>query len=56
MTFSLIAVCNEDSGILYNRTGEDGSRHCCHRILYEIHDQVLLVIVVDVGRRREIYR
>jgi mRNA interferase RelE/StbE len=27
-----------------------------HRIVYEIHDQVLLVLVVDVGHRREIYR
>ena len=26
------------------------------RVVYEIHDQVLLVIVVDVGHRREIYR
>jgi len=26
-----------------------------YRILYEIHDQVLLVIVVDIGHRREIY-
>ena len=26
-----------------------------YRILYEIHDQVLLVIVVDMGHRREIY-
>ena len=27
-----------------------------YRILYEIHDQVLLVIVVDMGHWREIYR
>ena len=27
-----------------------------YRVLYEIHDQVLLVIVVDVGHRRAIYR
>jgi mRNA interferase RelE/StbE len=27
-----------------------------YRIIYEIHDQVLLVIVVDLGHRREIYR
>lgn len=26
------------------------------RIVYEIHDRVLLVTVVDVGHRREIYR
>lgn len=31
------------------RTGE-------HRIVYEIHDDVLLVLVVAVGHRREIYR
>ena len=27
-----------------------------YRIIYEIHDQVLLVIVIDIGHRREIYR
>ena len=27
-----------------------------HRVIYEIHDQVLRVIVIDVGHRREIYR
>jgi mRNA interferase RelE/StbE len=27
-----------------------------YRVIYEIHDQVLLVLVVDVGHRREIYR
>jgi mRNA interferase RelE/StbE len=27
-----------------------------YRIIYEIHDQVLLVILVDIGHRREIYR
>lgn len=27
-----------------------------YRIIYEIHDSVLLVLVVAVGHRREIYR
>lgn len=27
-----------------------------YRVVYEIHDRVLLVTVVDVGHRREIYR
>jgi mRNA interferase RelE/StbE len=27
-----------------------------YRIIYEIHDQVLLIIVIDIGHRREIYR
>ena len=27
-----------------------------YRIVYQIHDQILLVIVVDIGHRREIYR
>lgn len=27
-----------------------------YRVIYEIHDQVLLVIVVDTGHRRDIYR
>lgn len=27
-----------------------------YRVIYEIHDQVLLVLVVDIGHPREIYR
>jgi mRNA interferase RelE/StbE len=27
-----------------------------YRILYEVHDSVLLVIVVKVGNRRDVYR
>ena len=27
-----------------------------YRVIYEIHDQVLQVIVVTVGHRREVYR
>ncbi len=27
-----------------------------YRILYEIHDQVLLIVVVRIGHRREVYR
>ncbi|HEY7683023.1 MAG TPA: type II toxin-antitoxin system RelE/ParE family toxin [Gemmatimonadales bacterium] len=27
-----------------------------YRILYEIHDQVLTVIVVKIGHRRDVYR
>ncbi len=27
-----------------------------YRILYEIHDHVLLIIVVKIGHRREVYR
>lgn len=27
-----------------------------YRVVYEIHDQVLLVLVVAVGHRRDIYR
>ena len=27
-----------------------------YRIIYEIHDAVLLVLVVDLGHRRKIYR
>lgn len=27
-----------------------------YRILYEIHDEVLLIMVVKVGNRRDIYR
>ena len=27
-----------------------------YRVLYEIHDKRLLILVVDIGHRREIYR
>lgn len=27
-----------------------------YRVVYEIHDEVLLVLVVDAGHRREMYR
>jgi mRNA interferase RelE/StbE len=27
-----------------------------YRVLYEIHDAQLLILVVDIGHRREIYR
>jgi mRNA interferase RelE/StbE len=27
-----------------------------YRVIYEVHDQKLLVLVFDVGHRREIYR
>lgn len=39
-------------------TGEDGYRHRVgdYRILYEVHDKVLLVLVVKIGHRREVYR
>jgi mRNA interferase RelE/StbE len=38
--------------------GQDGWRIRVgdYRILYELHDRVLLVIVVDIGHRGEIYR
>jgi mRNA interferase RelE/StbE len=27
-----------------------------YRIIYEIHDQIITVVVVDIGDRKEIYR
>ena len=27
-----------------------------YRVLYEIHDDVLVILVIDLGHRREIYR
>ena len=27
-----------------------------YRVLYEVHDKVLLVLVVKIGHRREVYR
>ena len=39
-------------------TGEDAYRLRVgdYRVLYEVHDKVLLVLVVKVGHRREVYR
>jgi mRNA interferase RelE/StbE len=42
-----------------NLAGGDGEwrvRTGDYRIIYEIHDQALLVLVVAVGHRRDIYR
>ena len=36
-------------GLMRVRTGD-------YRIVYEIHDDVLVVLVVAVGHRREVYR
>jgi mRNA interferase RelE/StbE len=36
--------------------GEWRVRTGAYRIVYEIHDEVLLVLVVAVGHRRDIYR
>ena len=33
----------------HNRIGD-------YRVVYEIHDRVLVVMVVEVGHRREVYR
>ncbi|MDQ6901721.1 MAG: type II toxin-antitoxin system mRNA interferase toxin, RelE/StbE family [Bacteroidota bacterium] len=27
-----------------------------YRIIYEIHDNIVTIVVIDVGQRREIYR
>lgn len=27
-----------------------------YRIIYEVHDQVLLILVIRIGHRREVYR
>lgn len=40
-------------------TGTDNEwriRVGAYRVIYEIHDQVLLIVLIDVGHRREIYR
>jgi mRNA interferase RelE/StbE len=31
-------------------------RHGDYRILYEVHDDRLLVLVIRIGHRREVYR
>jgi mRNA interferase RelE/StbE len=36
-------------GVMRIRAGD-------YRILYEVRDQQLVVLVIDVGHRREIYR
>ena len=40
---------------LVGGAGEWRARTGDYRIVYEIHDNVLLVLVIAVGRRREIY-
>ena len=39
-------------------TGEEGYRLRVgdYRILYEVHDKILLVLVVKIGHRRDVYR
>jgi len=39
-------------------SGQDRYRVCqgAYRIIYEIHDELLLITVVRVGHRRDIYR
>jgi mRNA interferase RelE/StbE len=39
-------------------TGEEGYRLRVgdSRILYEVHDKILLVLVVKIGHRRDVYR
>lgn len=53
----LLAVEPRPSGAkkLVGGNGEWRVRTGDYRIVYEIHDQVLLVLVVAVGHRREIY-
>ncbi|GAB3698744.1 type II toxin-antitoxin system RelE family toxin [Mariniluteicoccus flavus] len=41
---------------LVGGVGEWRVRTGDHRIVYEIHDGVLLVLVIAVGHRRDIYR
>jgi mRNA interferase RelE/StbE len=38
-----------ESGVFRLRVGD-------YRILYEVHDDVLIVLVIEVGHRREVYR
>jgi len=46
------AGCEKISGIADTYRIRVGN----YRILYEIHDRMLIIRVVDVGHRREIYR
>jgi len=41
---------------LVGGTGEWRVRTGDYRVIYEIHDQVLVVLVLAVGHRRQIYR
>ena len=39
--------------------GHDKTFRCrvgSYRIVYELHDDILLVLIVEVGHRREVYR
>lgn len=42
--------------MLKGRTGEWRIRVGDYRVVYTIEDDVLLILVVDVGHRRDIYR
>lgn len=41
---------------LSGRAGQWRVRAGDYRIIYEIHDAALLVLIIDVGHRRSIYR
>jgi len=41
---------------LAGRQNEYRARAGAYRVLYEIHDQVLVVLVVAIGHQRDVYR
>lgn len=43
------ALCGNLKGLFKHRVGP-------YRIIYEIHRSRLLIIVIDIGHRREVYR
>lgn len=55
--FESIAARPEDGKPLYGELkGLRSHRFGSYRILYEVHNRELLVIVIDLGHRREIYK
>jgi len=44
-----VAALHGESGLLRIRVGD-------YRIIYTVHDEVLTVLVVTIGHRRDVYR
>lgn len=46
---------NEGKPLVGNRKGQWSFRFSSYRVIYEIKEEKLLILVVEVGHRREVY-